>query len=82
MKNWSRVIQGILIQARSDYIVGKDQLRFKMVGIRGISNFLSDHFTLRAKLLICSIEAGHQCNAGGLSAQMVNVHGGGEETGS
>ena len=75
MKKWSWLRQGIAMRARSDYILGTDQLRFKMVVIRGRRNYPSYHFYLRARLLIFPTEAGHQCYPGGLPAQMVTVHG-------
>ena len=65
---------------RSDYILGKDQCRFKMVGIRGIENYPSDHFVLRNRLLTCPTEAGHHCHTGGLLAHMGTVYRGSEET--
>ena len=70
-----------MLWSRSEYILGKDQRRFEMVGIRGIRNYPSDHFILRVMLLIYPIKAGHYCKAGGLLAQMVNGNGGINDTG-
>ena len=47
------------MQERSDYIMGTYQRRFKMVGIRGVSNHPSDYFILRDRLLICPTDSGH-----------------------
>ena len=51
-----------------------------MVGIRGVRNYPSDHFVLKAKLLICPNESGHQFNAGGPPAHIVTMQGGSKET--
>ena len=79
---YNRVRQGIMMRERSDFILGTDQRRFKMVVIRGIRNQPLDHLTLQASLLICITKASHQCDVGGLPAKMVTVHGVGEDTGS
>ena len=39
MKTWTWVRQGILMQARSDYILGKDRRRSEMVEIRGVRDY-------------------------------------------
>ena len=51
LKNWYQVRQGTVLQPICNYILGKDQPRFELFGIRDIGNFLSDHFALRARLL-------------------------------
>ena len=43
---WVR--QGRDIRARSDYILGIDRCRFKMVGIRGVRNYPSENLVLQA----------------------------------
>ena len=63
---WYQVIQGSVIQARCDYILGKDQYK----------ELPSDHFALQARLLVCPTEAGHHWGAGGLQSQIGAVHGG------
>ena len=40
-----------MLRARCDYILSTDQHLFKLVGIRHMSNYSSDHFALRAGLL-------------------------------
>ena len=79
-KTCSRVRQVKTIQERSDYILGTYRLCFEMVGIRGVRNYPSDHFVLKAKLLICPNESGHQFNAGGPPAHIVTMQGGSKET--
>ena len=79
---WYPVRQNIVMQARCDYILGTDRCRFKMVGIRGVSNNPSYHFALQDRLLIFTMETGHHCGTGGLPAQMGAVHEGIEEAGS
>ena len=74
MKNWSQVRQGRVMRARCDNILGTYRRHFKMVGITGISNYPSYHFALQDMLIICSLEAGHNCSAAGLPAQIVILH--------
>ena len=78
MKTWSWVRQGILMGTRSDFILRTDQCCFRMVGIRGVSNYPSYHLILGARLL-CQTEAAHYCNTGGLPSQMGMVHRGIQE---
>ena len=80
MKTWSQVRQGRVMQSRSDYILGTYQDRFKMVGIRGIRNYPSDHFVLRSRLIIYPTEVGHHCEIGVLPGQMGTVKGVSEDT--
>ena len=70
-----RAIQGRVIRASSDYILGTDWRRFEMVGIRGIRNYPSDHLILRARLIVCPTNAGHKCDAGVLPTQMGTMNG-------
>ena len=51
MKTWSQFLRGGVLQTRCDYILGKDWLQFKMVVIKDVRNYSSDHFTLWARLL-------------------------------
>ena len=67
---------------RSDYILGTDRHHFEMVGIRGVRKYPSVHLVLRNRLLIFWSNAGHHCNAGVPSSQMVTVHGGIEDNGN
>ena len=71
-----------MIHANSNYILGMDRRRFEIVGIRGVRKSYSDHFVLRARLLLSPTEAGNQCNAGVIPAQVVTVHGVSKEAGS
>ena len=82
MNTWYQMIQGRLMRAKSDNILGKYRRRLKMVVIRGIRNYPSYQFSLRDSLIICPTKAGHHCGPGGLPAQMVNVHRGRMYTGS
>ena len=82
MKTWCQVIQGRVMRARSDYILGTYRRRFEMVRLRGIRNYSSYHFALQARLLICPTEAGQNYDAGVILEQMGNVHGGSKDTGS
>ena len=75
---WER--QGRSMQSSSNYILGTGRHRFQMVGIRGVSNHLSYHLVLRARLLFSPTEAGHQCNAGFILAQVVMIHSYKEDT--
>ena len=54
MKTWLRLRKGRAMQSRSDYILGKDRRLFEMVEIRGVRNYLSYNFSLRARLLLFS----------------------------
>ena len=45
-----------------------------MVEIRGVKNYPSYHFALRARLIICPPEAGHHCAKGSLPAKIVVAH--------
>ena len=81
-KTCYQVIQGIVMRAICDYILGTYWRRFKMVGIRGVKNYPSDHFTLRDRLLICLMEEYRHFGAGGLPEQIGPVHRGREEAGS
>ena len=51
LKTWSQVRQVTVLRSRCDCIIGTERLRFKLVRIRDMQNFLSDHFALRARLL-------------------------------
>ena len=73
MKTWSLMIQGRAMQARSYYIMGTDWRHFKMVGIRGVSNYPSEHLVLQSRLLIYPNKEGHQYDAGVPRIQMGNV---------
>ena len=54
-----------------------------MVGIRGVSNYTSDHFAVQARLLIwLKTEARKYCNAGFPLSQMVTVNESSEKTGN
>ena len=68
------------MRASSDYILGTDRRRFKIVGIMGVSNYPLDHLVLRARLLLSPSKAGHKYNMGSLLAQEGMVHGGRRET--
>ena len=51
LNTWSQVRQGTALWSICEYILGTDQRRFELVGIRDMRKFLSDHFVLRARLL-------------------------------
>ena len=51
LKTWSQVRQETVLRSRCDYILGTEQQRFELIGIREMRNFLSDHSALRAHLL-------------------------------
>ena len=76
MKTWSQVRQVRVMWERCDYILGTDQRRFGILGIRGVRNYPSDHVALQARLLIFPTKAGHHCGSGGLPSQIGAVHGG------
>ena len=61
-------------------MLGTDWHHFKIVRIRDVRAYPSDHFALRARLLIYPTEAGHHCSADGLPAQIGSVHGGKEDS--
>ena len=48
-------------------------------GNKGHKKLPPDHFALRARLLICPLESGHHCGAGGLPSQIVALYRGIEE---
>ena len=53
LKTWSQVRQGTVFQSRCDYILGRDQRHFDLVGIRDMWNFSLEHFTLTEQFLRC-----------------------------
>ena len=65
-----------------DYILRTDRRCFEIVIIRGVRNYPSYHFALRARLIICPMEAGHHCLKSDLQAIMGAVNGGRDEDGS
>ena len=77
MMMWHQVRQIRVMRSRIDYILEKDRCRFEMVGIRGISKYPSDNLILWAWLL-CPTKECHHFDAWVIPAQMVNVHGFGE----
>ena len=81
VKTWTRLRQGRVMQASSDYILGADWCRFKMVGVRGIMNYPPDHLVLRSRILFSPTKAGHQWDEKGIPAQAGTVHRGIKETG-
>ena len=52
LNTWTQVRQGASLCLRCNYILGTDRRRFKLVRIRDIHNYMSDHFAIRARLLI------------------------------
>ena len=81
MKTWSQVRQCKVMQARCDYIMGTDRRHFKIVGIRGVRYYPSDHFTPRARILIFPTEVRPHCGADGLPSKIGYVHRDIEEAG-
>ena len=74
MKTWYQGIQVIVMWARGVYVLGTDWNRFEMVGIRGITIYPSDHFTLQAIIRIFPPQAGHQHIADSLPSKIVTVY--------
>ena len=64
------------MQSSSYHILGTDRRRFEMVGIRGVSNYPSYHRIFQDRLFFIPTEAGHKCDAVGISEQVVKVNGG------
>ena len=81
MKLVIRLRQGIVIWARSDYILGTDRRYFETVVIRGVKNYPPDHLVLISRFLFSPTEEGHQCDTGFIPAQVVNLYRGGEYNG-
>ena len=52
LQTWSQVQQGPVLRLICDYILGADWRRLELVGIRDMRNFSSDHFVVRARLLL------------------------------
>ena len=67
---------------RSDYILGTKWFCFKIVVMKGVSNYPSDHFSLRASLIIFPTKSGYHENVGGLPEKTGTVHGYIEKTGT
>ena len=51
LKTWTQVRQETVLMESCDYILGTDRRLFKLVGIRDMRDYSSDHFALRAFLL-------------------------------
>ena len=73
---WPRERQGRGMWSSSNYILGTDRRHSKMMGIRDVRKYPSDHLVLLARILFSPTEEGHQCDAGGLLAQAGTMYGG------
>ena len=68
------MIQVRAMRARSDYILGIEWCRFKILGIRGVRDYPLYHFVLQARLLIYPTESGQHCNLGVPPELIENSH--------